>query len=55
MIVQQVALADADAMTLGPTGTVTLDRFGWSGGKNFTVIDREDQLAEGKALLTLWG
>ncbi len=50
-----VALSDADDMTLGSTGTLTLDRFGWGSGKLFTVIEREDRLADGQAVLTLWG
>ncbi|MEO7221123.1 MAG: hypothetical protein ABIY37_01485, partial [Devosia sp.] len=55
LIVVAVALDGADAMTPGSTGTVTLDRFGWDAGKDFTVIAREDRLAAGQAILTLWG
>lgn len=55
MIEVAVSLADADTMTLGSTGTVTLDRFGWGSGKLFTAIERSDRLAAGQAVLTLWG
>lgn len=55
LLVVPLALEGADAITLGSTGTLTLSRFSWSGGKLFTVIAREDRLASGQAILTLWG
>lgn len=50
-----VATVDADAMLLGSTGTVTLNRYGWGAGRSFVVIEREDNFDEGVTTLTLWG
>ena len=40
---------------LGATGTVTLNRLGYSGGRNMVVIGRREDPAKERVELTLWG